>query len=36
MQTSLGSWLCVINNALESVAEKPQLSKIGAAQPKTL
>ena len=25
------SWLCVINNALESVAEKSQLSKIGAA-----
>jgi len=25
------SWLCVLNNALESDAEKPQLSKIGAA-----
>src|SRR5262245_21388413 len=34
MQTSLGSWLCVINNALESVAEKSQLSKIDEAQPK--
>jgi hypothetical protein len=31
MPTSVDSWLFVINNALESAAEKPQLSKIGAA-----
>ena len=29
-------WLWLINSALESAAEKPQLSKFGAAQPESL
>jgi hypothetical protein len=29
-------WLCFINGGLKSAAEKPQLSKFGAAQPETL